>query len=234
MFIDKSMTRIVITIEPEASILDASTKMKNYDIHHLPVVQDDKTLVGIVTDRDVRTALPSPFLQREQSTTDSDRIAKLKVKDIMTRDPVTVSPANTLEDALLLMQKVNVGAFPVIDQTNKLIGIITVRDLMRAFINVLGLHEPGTLLCILAENKLGTMKRIVDAISEERIPFGSILVARTWEEGKRAVFPYLLTSNVAHIKKKLEKLGFELLNPMEWCLDELPERDAPDKQLTDH
>jgi len=231
MFIDKSMTRIVITIEPEASILDASTKMKKYDIHHLPVVQDDKTLVGIVTDRDVRTALPSPFLQREQSTTDSDRIAKLKVKDIMTRNPVTVSPANTLEDALLLMQKVNVGAFPVIDQTNKLIGIITVRDLMRAFINVLGLHEPGTLLCILAENKLGTMKRIVDAISEERIPFGSILVARTWEEGKRAVFPYLLTSNVAHIKKKL---GFELLNPMEWCLDELPERGAPDKQLTDH
>ncbi len=234
MFIDKSMTRIVITIEPEASILDASTKMKKYDIHHLPVVQEDKTLVGIVTDRDVRTALPSPFLQREQSTTDSDRIAKLKIKDIMTRDPVTVSPANTLEDALLLMQKVNVGAFPVIDQTKKLIGIITVRDLMRVFIKVLGLHEPGTLLCILAENKLGTMKRIVDAIGEERIPFGSILVARTWEEGKRAVFPYLLTSNIAHIKKKLEKLGFELLNPMEWCLDELPERDAPDKQLTDH
>ena len=233
MFIDKSMTRLVITIGPEASILDASTKMKEHDIHHIPVVEKDMTLIGIVTDRDVRTALPSPFLQKEESPLEIDRIAKLKVKDIMTQNPVTVTPAHTLEDALLLMQKVNVGAFPVVEQTGKLIGIITVRDLMRAFINVLGLHEPGTLLCILAENKLGTMKKIVDAISEERIPFGSILVARTWEEGKRAVFPYLLTNNVAPIKKKLEGLGFELLNPMEWYLDKLPESNETEKQPTD-
>lgn len=233
MFIDKSMTRLVITIGPEASILDASTKMKEHDIHHIPVVEEDMTLIGIVTDRDVRTALPSPFLQKEEGPLEIDRIAKLKVKDIMTQNPVTVTPAHTLEDALLLMQKVNVGAFPVVEQTGKLIGIITVRDLMRAFINVLGLHEPGTLLCILAENKLGTMKKIVDAISEERIPFGSILVARTWEEGKRAVFPYLLTNNVAPIKKKLEGLGFELLNPLEWYLDKLPESNETEKQPTD-
>jgi len=234
MFIDKSMTKNVIAINPEAGIVDARNRMKEHDIHHLPVVQNDNTLIGIVTDRDVRSALPSPFFQREETEPDRDSIAKLKVEDIMTKNPVTVSPSNTLEDALLLMQQVNVGAFPVVDQNKKLIGIITVRDLMRAFINVLGLHEPGTLLCILAENKLGTMKRIVDAISEERIPFGSILVARTWEEGKRAVFPYLLTSNVAHVKKKLKNLGFELLDPMEWCLDELPERDANGKNMADH
>jgi acetoin utilization protein AcuB len=66
------------------------------------------------------------------------------------------------------------------------------------------------------------MKRIVDAISEERISFGSILVARHWEEGKRAVFPYLLTNNVAPVKKKLEQLGFTLLDPMQWHLDQLP------------
>jgi len=132
---------------------------------------------------------------------------------------------NTLEDALTLMEEKPVGAFPVIDENRKVIGIISVRDLMRAFINVLGIHEPGTLLCVLAEDKLGTMKRIVDAISEERIPFGSILVARHWEKGKRAVFPYLLTQNVAPVKRKLESLGFKLLNPMEWYLDQLPQKD---------
>jgi acetoin utilization protein AcuB len=95
---------------------------------------------------------------------------------------------------------------------------------MRAFINVLGIEEPGTLLCIVVEDKLGQMKRIVDAITEERISFGSILVARHWEEGKRAVFPYLLTSNVARAKAKLESLGFTLLNPMQWSLDQLPKR----------
>jgi len=225
MFIDKSMTRNVITVEPDTGILEAREKMEKHRVHHLPVVEKDNTLVGVVTDRDIRSAWPSDTLSDEESKKERERVAKLKIQDIMTRNPVTISPTHTLEDALLLMQRVPVGAFPVVDDSGKLRGIISIRDLMRAFINVLGIEQPGTLLCILAEDKLGTMKRIVDAISEERIPFGSILVARHWEEGKRAVFPYLLTSNVAQVKRKLEKLGFTLLNPMEWYLDELPKED---------
>jgi acetoin utilization protein AcuB len=225
MFIDKSMTRNVITIDPESSIVDAAKRMQEHKIHQLPVVNEANILLGIITDRDVRSALPSCLLSEEDNQQQRERLEKLKVADIMTRNPVAVSPANTLEDALLLMQKVPVGAFPVVDGDGRLVGIVSNHDLMRAFINVLGLHEPGTLLCILAENKLGTMKRIVDAISEERIPFGSILVARHWEEGKRAVFPYLLTNNVVRVKKKLRELGFELLDPLEWYLDQLPEKD---------
>jgi acetoin utilization protein AcuB len=224
MFIDKSMTRDVITIQPEASIIDANELMEKHHIHQLPVVDQENTLIGIVTDRDIRSALPSDFLYDEEALTAQDRAAFIKVKDVMVKDVYTVSPANTLEDALMLMQDKPVGAFPVIDENRKVKGIISVRDLMRAFIDVLGIHEPGTLLCILAEDKLGTMKRIVDAISEERIPFGSILVARHWQGGKRAVFPYLLTQNVAHVKRKLEKLGFELISPMEWYLDQLPRK----------
>ncbi len=227
MFIDKSMTRKVITVHPETSILEARDIMIDRRIRHIPVVDEDNTLLGIVTDRDLRTALPSPLLMDPETNQLRERIARLKIRDIMTKDVVTISPTGTLEDALLLMQKMRVGAFPVVDRQKKLIGIISTRDLLRAFINVLGLEEPGTLLGILAEDKLGQMKRIVDAISEEKVSFGSILVARHWEEGKRAVFPYLLTNNVAPIKKKLEMLGFELLNPMEWYIDQLPK--AKDK-----
>ena len=225
MFIDKSMTRDVITIDSNAGIFDAARIFHKYRIRSLPVVGKDNILAGIVTDRDVRSALPSDLLSREETTLEKERFSQLRVKDIMTPDPVVVSPENTLEDALLLMERVPVGAFPVIDRERKVVGIITVRDLMRAFINVLGLHEPGTLLCILAENKLGTMKQIVDVISEEGISFGSILVARHWEEGKRAVFPYLLTNNVVKVKRKLESHGFTLLNPMNWYLDSLPLED---------
>jgi acetoin utilization protein AcuB len=224
MFIDKSMTRDVLTVDPETSIAGANELMSRNRIRHLPVIDQDGRLVGIVTDRDIRSAMPSNLLSEEAVATEIEQIALLKVKDIMTRNVVTVSPMNTLEDALLLMQRTKVGAFPVLDLQGKLIGIISVRDLMRAFINVLGIEEPGTLLCILAEDKLGQMKRIVDAITEERIPFGSILVARYWEEGKRAVFPYLLTNNVARVKAKLEGLGYTLLNPMQWSLDQLPKK----------
>ena len=69
---------------------------------------------------------------------------------------------------------------------------------------------------------MGQLKRIVDAITEEGISFGSVLVARYWDENKRAVFPYLLTNNVVRIKRKLKDMGYELLDPMEWYLDQLP------------
>jgi len=227
MFVDRSMTRDVITIREDATVLEAKGSLEKHHIHHLPVVDEARRLIGVVTDRDVRSALPSGFLNDAESAREPERISRLKVGDIMTRSPVVVSPTDTLEDVLLLMERMPVSAFPVVDEDKKIVGIISTRDLMRAFITVLGLREPGTLLCLVVENKLGQMKRIVDAISEERIPFGSILVARTWDEGKRAVFPYLLTQNVAHVKRKLEGMGFELLNPMQWALEK-PEQ--PDEK----
>jgi acetoin utilization protein AcuB len=66
------------------------------------------------------------------------------------------------------------------------------------------------------------MKRIVDAITEEKIRFGSVLVARGWEKGKRAFFPYLFTHNTMRIKKKLEGSGFTLINPLELYQEPLP------------
>jgi acetoin utilization protein AcuB len=222
MFIDKSMTREVITIRPEATLLEARAKMDANHIRHLPVVKEDNAVIGIITDRDLRSALPSVFLTGLENPKERERILELKVGDVMIKNPVTISPMNTLEDAIMMMHKMHKGAFPVVDNEGKLKGIISTRDLIRAFINVLGIENPGTLLCIEVEDKIGQMKKIVDAITEEKISFGSILVARHWEEGKRAIFPYLLTSNVAKIKKKLEVLGFTLLNPMEWSLEQLP------------
>ena len=225
MFVSRSMTRKVIAIHEEADFFEAKDKMTTHEIRHLPVVDQENRLVGIVTDRDIRSTLPSVALHDIDSKEEKERISALRVKDIMTRNPVTVSPAFTIQDALLLMQKTRVGAFPVVDDQGKLKGIISIRDLIRAFINVLGIGKPGTLLCIIVEEKVGQLKKIVDAVTEENISFGSILVASYWDEGKRAVFPYLLTQNIGPVKRKLEKMGFELLDPMKWYLDQLPKNE---------
>lgn len=219
MFVSRSMTRKVITIHETADLHEAREKMTSNKIRHLPVTDEGYRLIGIVTDRDIRSAMPSAALAESTDT------EALRIKDIMTKDPITIPPTYTLQDALLLIQKTKVGAFPVVDEEKKLKGIISIRDLVRAFINVLGIGEPGTLLCIIVEEKVGQLKKIVDAVTEENISFGSVLVARTWDEGKRAVFPYLLTQNVGPIKRKLEKLGFHLLDPMEWYLDQLPKNE---------
>jgi len=169
--------------------------------------------------------LPYHFLKDSCSEEQREQVCALTVKDIMAREPISISPTSTIQDALLMIQTSKVGALPVVGDDGKLFGILSVRDLLRAFINVLGIGEPGTLLCILVKEEVGQLKKIVDAITEENISFGSVLVARYWDENKRAVFTYLLTQKVAHIKKKLVSLGFELLDPMEWYLDQLPKNE---------
>ena len=232
MFVSRSMTRDVITVDEEATIFDAQELLAENKIRHLPIIDRDRRLVGIVTDRDIRSALPYSSLLEHCDETEKERIARFKVKDIMTKDPISISPTYTIQDALLLIQNSKVGALPVVDDNHKLTGIISVRDLLRAFINVLGIGEPGTLLCVLVEEKIGQLKKIVDAITEENISFGSVLVARYWDENKRAIFTYLLTQNIAHVKKKLRNLGFTLLDPMEWYLDQLP-KNEPHPEATD-
>ena len=225
MFVSNSMTRKVITVEPDDGIFKAQELMAENKIRHLPVTESGNRLVGVVTDRDIRSALPYEFFKAAPSEEEKKNFAELKIKDIMTKDPITISPAYTIHDALLVIQDARVGALPVVKDDGSLTGIISVRDLLRAFINVLGIGQPGTLLCILIEEKVGQLKKIVDTITEENISFGSVLVARYWEKDKRAVFPYLLTLNVAHIKEKLKKQGFMLLDPMEWYLDQLPKNE---------
>jgi len=227
MFVIRSMTRKVITVDPGKTVFEAQEIMAANGIRHLPVIDANRQLIGIVTDRDIRSAVPYNFIKDSCSAEQREEICSLTVKDIMTGDPISISPTYTIQDALLMIQKSNVGALPVIDDDGKLTGILSVRDLLRAFINVLGIGEPGTLLCILVKEEVGQLKKIVDAITEENISFGSVLVARYWDENKRAVFTYLLTQNVAHVKKKLNNLGFTLLDPMEWYLDQLPKNELP-------
>lgn len=225
MFVSRSMTRKVITAGPETGIFEAQELMAQSKIRHLPVIETDGRLVGIVTDRDIRSALPYEFFKKHPSMQEKEKFSKLQIKDIMSKNPITISPTYTIQDALLMIQDAKVGALPVVDEENRLTGIISVRDLLRAFINVLGIGEPGTLLCIIVEEKVGQLKKIVDAITEENISFGSVLVARYWEKDKRAVFPYLLTQNTARVKEKLKNLGFTLLDPMQWYLDQLPKNE---------
>lgn len=229
MLINRSMTHHVVTIDQESDILKAQALMAEHQIRHLPVVREDQTLIGMVTDRDVRSAMPSELFSvtatPEQRDAARQRVATLKIADVMATDLIKVSPLDTIQDALLLIQRTKVGALPVVDNKNRVKGIISVRDLLRAFINVLGIGEPGVLLGILVEEKIGQMKKIVDAITEENVSFGSILVGRYWEKNKRAVFPYLLTQNVRDIKRKLKEMGYTLLDPLEWVVDEIAHDD---------
>jgi acetoin utilization protein AcuB len=117
----------------------------------------------------------------------------------------------------------------VVDDEGILVGILTTRDLMRALENLLGIDQPGSLLCLLVEDHIGETKKIVDLIFEEKIPIGSVLAIRHWEPGKRAVFPYLMSINIAPLKRKFQERGYKILDPVEWYLGDMEREKQEEK-----
>ncbi|HBT96308.1 MAG TPA: CBS domain-containing protein [Desulfobulbaceae bacterium] len=227
MFVFKDMAKTLINGDETMTVSQARDLMREKDIRHLPITDAAGKLVGIVSDRDIRSALPSDMVDTDSSCREeSVMILSRPIGSLMTKDPVCVYPFDTLQDVLLLMQRHRVGALPVVDEDGILRGIVAVGDMLSAFIEVMGIHQPGTLLCVLAPDRQGEMKKLIDTISDEGISTGSILVARGIQggDGRKAFFPYLLTNNVARVKQKLIEQGFEMLEPVKWYLDQLPKK----------
>lgn len=225
MFVSERMSTDLITASPDLRIAQARNMMLEKRIRHLPIIDEKGLLLGMVSDRDMRSAMPSSLLDKADHDRSLEKIMNYPVSDIMTKDPVKIFAYYTMQDVLLIMRKYKVGAVPVVDDEGYLKGILSTRDLLSAFVSVMGIDEPGTLLCVLSDERQGQMKKIVDIITAEKISLGSVLVSKTLEQDKQAVFPYLLTNNVVRVKKLLLEAGFELTDPMQWYFDQLPKKE---------
>ena len=127
------MTQEVITVGPSQMLSDVVEAMRRRKIRHLPVVEGGK-LVGIVTDRDVKRALPSVFSGDQD---EYDRVLnETPVDKVMTKDPYTVGPRDEIKDALKVMVERKIGAVPVVSN-GALIGIVTDIDYLKAFLKTL-------------------------------------------------------------------------------------------------
>ncbi|WP_448382344.1 CBS domain-containing protein [Desulfosoma sp.] len=133
MIVRHWMTTDVVTTTKEASVQDALKLMKRHSIRHLPVVEADGTLVGWVTDADLRSVLIASMLE------------ELSVEDVMVRRPITVSPDDSLETAAQRTLENRIGGLPVVEG-HKLVGVITVVDILSAFISMLGLMQSSSRL----------------------------------------------------------------------------------------
>jgi acetoin utilization protein AcuB len=217
MFIYKFMTTDVVALDGDACVGEARMLMIRHRFRHIPVIRPDKTIAGIVSDRDIRSAMGDAYFhERKMTPSTAKGEREIPVREIMTKDPVCISHTATIQDALLLIEKTRVGAFPVVDEHRQLIGMVSDRDLLNAFIQVLGIREPGCLIGIVIDKKIDAMEKIIHALITENIHFGSILVYRNWKPDKWVVFPYLLSKNVIHFKHKLRDMGYEWVDPIDW------------------
>ena len=124
------MTRDPLTVSPAETIGQAEEIMTDNRFRQLPVVQDGD-LVGIVTDRDVRSFLSGSLLTNPEAR---EKALNTKVREIMTTEPLTLSPEDDLQEAVELFIEEKIGGMPVVDETEGLVGIVTYVDLLRCFL----------------------------------------------------------------------------------------------------
>ncbi|HUK41157.1 MAG TPA: CBS domain-containing protein [Candidatus Acidoferrales bacterium] len=130
--VKERMTRNPSTVKPDDGLKDAIWKMERGHFRHLPVVDDGGKLIGILSDRDIRQIRPSlAFVNKDEAMV---QIWSLSVQQAAVFDPVKVGPDTTLKEAAELMLRWHVGGLPVVDNTDKLVGVITYTDLLREFV----------------------------------------------------------------------------------------------------
>jgi acetoin utilization protein AcuB len=157
------MTQNPYTVEKSTPVTDAQTIMQREKIHRLPVIQGQK-LVGIVSEKDLLYATPSPATTLNVYEM-NNLLSKLKVESVMTKDVLTVEPSTLVEDAARKLVDNDIGGLPVVEN-NKLVGIVTESDLFRLLIDLFGTRKPGVRVTLRVPERPGELADTTRAIAD--------------------------------------------------------------------
>lgn len=162
MLVGERMSSPVITIHPEMPMQDALNLMHQEHVRRFPVVNKRGNLVGIISERDLLHASPSDATSLSIWEINY-LLSKIIVKDIMTRDVITICEDTPLEDAARIMADNKIGGLPILREGN-LVGIITETDLFKIFLELLGAREPGVRVAALVPNIPGELAQLTEAV----------------------------------------------------------------------
>ena len=176
MTVEYRMTLNPVTISPEASVVEASTLMKKEKVHRLPVLDSDKKLVGVISEKDILFATPSPASSLSIHEM-AYLLAKLTVGSLMTKDPVTITKDVPVEEAARIMVDQDLSCLPVVDD-GTLVGIVSKSDLFKILIELFGARSMGVRVTFYLDEKKGQISNISKALSEndlDIIAFGTFM-----------------------------------------------------------
>jgi acetoin utilization protein AcuB len=212
----EKIQRNPVTISPDASFFEARNLIHEKGVRHIPVVDKNNRLAGIVTDRDIRQAAPSDATLLSVQELNY-LLGKLKVSGFMTpRDKlITITPDTLIEEAVQLMHDHKIGCLPVLEG-EKLYGIFTETDALDHLVDVFGYKEKGTRLTLALEDKPGSMLGILEVMKKHNVNITSIITPSFMVEGKRIAAIRLRTEDYEGIVKDLEKAGYEVLSIGKW------------------
>jgi acetoin utilization protein AcuB len=198
------MSKNVITVDINDSMSDAIKLLKENDIKMLPVMKKDK-LVGIITDRDLKRASAS-----DATSLDVHELlfllSKIKIKDIMTKDPIMIPQDFTVEETAEILLKNKISGAPVIDNEGQVVGAITQTDLFKVLISLTGVGTKGIQFAFLLKDEPGSIKVIADEIRKYGGRMVSILTSyQSAPQGYRRVYIRMYDIERAEIEKLKEE-----------------------------
>lgn len=188
MIINEWMTKDVITVDPEASMMRAAKLMKEKGIRRLPVVDDKGKVVGMLSDRDVKEASPS-----KATTLDVHELyyllSEIKVKNIMTPNPLTIRDTDTVLKCAAIMHDKKISGLPVLNDKDELVGIMTQNEVYSVLLSITGVYHGGIQFGLKLPDERGTLKEVLDCLRGHKARVISILTSYDKvEKGFRQVF----------------------------------------------
>lgn len=213
MFVKDHMTKDPAVITRDVSLMKATDIMGKGKFHRLPVVDQEGRLIGLVTGG----------LVKEKSGADRTSLSiyelnylltRTTVGDVMITDVRTIGPDAFLEEASGIMADNDISVLPVVDGDRKVLGIITDRDIYRAFIDLTGYRKQGTRFVISCEDRPGQLLKVVQLFAEEDANLENLAVYHT-ERGVEIEIKATGEVSVERMTEVLRKAGFEVTNVLQ-------------------
>ena len=214
MFVRYSMTMNPVTLSKDTTVIEARRLLDKQHFRHLPVVDRENHLLGMVTDRDLRSACPSSVLGEEERSRILGQMEKIEVSSIMSINFAVLNPESTLDDALLLFEKRTIGALPVLDAQQRVVGIFSLTDMMLAYRRLFGIGEKGSrLIAIDFSGDSPPLSRLVDLLDEHQVPFTRLVRAGATAREAAMLYLRVSTFNIPAVHRVIEKAGFKIHVP---------------------
>ncbi len=199
MDVQSLMIKDPITISDRTSVQEAIHFMQTNSIRHLPVVNRSKKLSGWVTLADMKQGLLPAM------------VSGLSVADLMIKNPITIHPSADIEVAARIIYENKIGGMPVVDDDNKVLGIITVTDLLNAFINIMGILTYGTRLDVSVGDKPDGFEKVSRIIHDQGGEIISVGIA-SHRTDKKIHYFRLKECPAEPIVKALQDHGYEVVS----------------------
>lgn len=210
MIVARRMMRNPVFVDENDSMKKAMDILRDREIRHLPVLKGEGKLVGIVSERDIKQASPSPATSLEIREI-YYLLDKVKVKQIMTRRVYTISPGAPIEEAALIMREKKIGCLPVVEG-GRLVGILTETDILDAFLESMGVSGPGYRLELALPNRPGMLFEVLKLLKEFDANVVSVATAIHHEPEMKILIVRVETKNYKMLKAAIKKSGVDILS----------------------